>query len=242
MTVIRRGMVLAAGLGLRMRPLTDDRPKALVALQGKALLDHALARFRAAGIRQIIVNAHYRAGAMHAHLDGFSDVTVSDEAALLLDTGGGVRKALPNFGGDPFVVANCDSVWLDGSTSALGRMEAAWRDTAMDALLLLHPKESAVGYAGLGDFDLAQDGRPVRRGDRASASLVFTGVQILHPRLFEGTPDGPFSLNRIYDRAADTGRLYGIVHDGEWFHVGTPEDLARAEAIFARRGNGDVPP
>lgn len=233
MTRIASGMVLAAGLGLRMRPLTADRPKALVPLSGKTLLDRALQRFREAGIAHLVVNTHYLGAMVRDHLASADDVEISDEHDRLLDTGGGVRKALPMLGDQPFAVANCDSVWLDGAVPALRRMAETWRTEEMDALLLLHPTERANGYAGAGDFRLDSKGRAVRRGGDIAAPFVFTGVQILHPGLFAEAPDGPFSLNLIYDRAAARGRLFGLVHDGEWFHVGTPEDLATTEATFA---------
>ena len=233
MNRIERGMILAAGLGLRMRPLTDDRPKALVALHGQTLLDRALDKLRAAGLSRIVVNAHYRAEMIRAHLAGAPDIEVSDERDGLLDTGGGVRKALPSFGASPFFVANCDSVWLDGAIPALRRLERNWRCDAMDALLMLHPVERAKGYAGPGDFALDPEGRVVRRPRGGTAPFVFTGVQILHPRLFAACPGGAFSLNLLYDEAAARGCLFGLVHDGAWFHVGTPADLAATEALLS---------
>lgn len=244
MSRIERGMVLAAGLGLRMRPLTDDRPKALVVLQGQTLLDRALGKLRAAGLTRIVVNAHYRSEMILAHLAGAPDIEVSDERDGLLDTGGGVRKALPSFGASPFFVANCDSVWLDGAVPALRRLERHWRRDSMDALLMLHPIERATGYVGRGDFGLDPEGRVIRRPQGGSAPFVFTGVQVLHPRLFAECPGGAFSLNLLYDKAAARGRLFGLVHDGAWFHVGTPEDIATTEALHsedpgvARHGPG----
>lgn len=232
---ITSGMVLAAGLGLRMRPLTEGCPKALVVLHGETLLDHALARFREAGVTRIVVNAHYLGDMVRKHLATLPDVVISDETDRLLDTGGGVRNALAMLGNAPFIVANCDSVWLDGAEPALRRLSQAWDDAAMDALLLLHPIECANGYSGAGDFRLDPHGRVARRGTDATAPFIFTGVQILRPDLFAGTPEKPFSLNIVYDKAASGGRLFGLVHDGDWFHVGTPADLAATERAFDRR-------
>ncbi len=232
MTAIRSAMVLSAGLGLRMRPLTDSRPKPLVALQGRALLDHALDRLRAAGVARLVVNTHYKAEMIERHLAGQPDVRLSYEPDRL-ETGGGVSRALPLLGADPFYVVNSDAVWRDGAQPALGRLGAAWDSTTMDALLLLQPTGRAVGYAGAGDYDCAADGRILRRQEGVPADYVFAGVQVLHPRLFADAPEGAFSLNVLFDRAQAEGRLHGLPHDGEWYHVGTPEDLIRAEQAMA---------
>ena len=232
MTAIRSAMVLSAGLGVRMRPLTETRPKPLVELQGRALLDHALDRLRAAGVARLVVNTHYKAEMIERHLAGQPDVRVSFEPDRL-ETGGGVSRALPLLGEDPFFVVNSDAVWRDGPEPALDRLAAAWDGAAMDALLLLQPTGRAVGYAGAGDYDCSADGRILRRGKDATADYVFAGVQVLHPRLFAGAPDGAFSLNVLFDRAQAEGRLHGLPHDGEWYHVGTPEDLIRAEDAMA---------
>lgn len=232
MTVISRGMVLAAGLGLRMRPLTTARPKPLIALRGQTLLDRALERLAAAGVAEAVVNSHFKAEMIAAHLAGRPGVTVSHEPALL-DTGGGVRKALRHLGDGPFIVVNSDTVWIDGPTPALARLAAAWNDATMDALLLVHPAVTAHGYHGAGDYFVEPDGPARRRREFEVAPFVFTGVQILHPRLFRTSPDGAFSLNLLYDRAEAEGRLHALVHDGDWYHVGTPPDLAAAEAELA---------
>lgn len=227
-----RAMVLAAGLGLRLRPITDRMPKPLVAVGGRAMLDRALDRLAACGVAEAVVNSHYLAHRIEAHLAGRGApprTRVSHEAALL-DTGGGVARALPLLGRGPFYVVNADIVWLDGRRPALARLAEAWRDDAMDALLLVHPTVLAFGYRGLGDFHLDQLGRARRRRAREVSPFAFTGVQLLHPRLLAGAPDGAFSLNAVYDRAAAGGRLFGLVHDGAWFHVGAPEALAEAEA------------
>lgn len=228
---IDRAMVLAAGLGLRMRPLTDVRPKPLVELAGQTLLDRALDRLGEAAVSRIVVNSHYRAEMIAAHLEGRTDIILSPEAELL-ETGGGVKAALAHLGDGPFFVVNSDAVWRDGPTPALERLAASWSDGAMDALLLMVPSPAIIGGTvnDRGDYHLEPDGRARRRVEGEIAPFLFGGIQILHPRLFDNAPDGPFSLNLLYDRAEAIGRLYGIRHDGEWYHVGTPEDLAAAEA------------
>jgi MurNAc alpha-1-phosphate uridylyltransferase len=236
--MIDRAMVLAAGLGVRMRPLTDTRPKALVELHGVTLLDRALAKCRAAGVSLIVVNSHYKAEMIHSHVAAMGDIVRSPEDDLL-ETGGGVCKALSHLGSQPFYVVNCDSVWNDKSPPALERLSVAWRDDEMDGLLLLQPTEVAVGYDGVGDFSIGAAGRMRRRAEGDSASLVFMGVQLLHPRLFEGCIVARYSLNRLYDQALAAGRLFGLVHDGDWFHVGTPEDLAVTERLMSAGGSGE---
>lgn len=229
-------MVLAAGLGLRMRPITERIPKPLIAVGGRTLLDRALDHLVRAGVGEAVVNSYYLADQIRGHLAERARprITLSHEDALL-ETGGGVAKALSLLGPAPFFVANADVLWLDGPTSALSRLVASWNDATMDALLLVHPTVRAFGYSGRGDFFLDQLGVARRRRDLEVAPYVFTGVQILHPRLFDAAPSGPFSLNRLYDRAESVGRLWAIVHDGAWFHVGTPAALAEAEAELAGR-------
>lgn len=226
------GMVLAAGLGLRMRPLTDTTPKPLIPVAGRCMLDRALDQLTAAGVRKRVVNTHYLADKVSEHVrnretDEGTEIAVSHETGLL-DTGGGVVKALPLLGTAPFFVVNGDILWRDGTEPALRRLAVAWNDAAMDALLLVHPRDKAIGYDGAGDFELSADGVLARRSG-ASAPLVFTGVQILSPRLFADAPSGAFSLNKLYDRAAANGRLHGLVHTGHWFHIGTPDGLRLAE-------------
>lgn len=235
MTRINRAMVLAAGLGKRMRPLTDDRPKPLVELAGRSLLDRALDNLAAGGITEFVVNSHYKGEMIAAHLDGREDIILSPEE-LLLETGGGVKAALPHLGDSAFLVVNSDAVWCDGSESTVARLAAQWDNTIMDALLLLVPMGTVAGNMGQhpGDYHLEADGRARRRLRGKKAPYLFGGIQILHPRLFEGAPDGPFSLNILYDRAQEAGRLYGLRHDGEWYHVGTPQELAAAETAFGR--------
>lgn len=235
MSRINRAMVLAAGLGKRMRPLTDDRPKPLVELAGRSLLDRALDNLAAGGITEFVVNSHYKGEMIAAHLDGREDIILSPEE-LLLETGGGVKAALPHLGDSAFLVVNSDAVWCDGSESTVARLAAQWNNTIMDALLLLVPMGTVAGNMGQhpGDYHLEADGRARRRLRGKKAPYLFGGIQILHPRLFEGAPDGPFSLNILYDRAQEAGRLYGLRHDGEWYHVGTPQELAAAETAFGR--------
>jgi MurNAc alpha-1-phosphate uridylyltransferase len=225
-------MVLAAGLGLRMRPLTEMHPKPLIPVAGRTMLDRVLDHLDEAQVTHRVVNTYWLAGMVHAHLAGRPDITFSDEQTLL-ETGGGVAKALPLLGEQPFYVCNADIIWQDGQTPALARLAHHWRSATMDALLLLQPTETAFGYEGPGDFFRAADGRLQRRGDSATAPYLFTGVQILTPTLFAGCPAGPFSLNALYDRAAAAGRLYGLVHDGGWYHIGTPGALREAEPLLA---------
>ena len=240
---IERAMVLAAGLGKRMRPLTDDRPKPLVELAGRTLLDRALDRLVAVGVTRIVVNSHYRAEMIAAHLDGRNDIVLSPEE-VLLETGGGVKAALAHLGGDPFFVVNSDAVWRDGPTPTLERLATHWRDASMDALLLLVPTRAIRGatIGALGDYHLEPDGRARRRVKGEIAPFLFGGIQILHPRLFDAAPEGPFSLNLLYDRAEATGRLHGMRHDGDWYHVGTPGELAMTEAELGGGRAGERPP
>lgn len=232
---LSRGMVLAAGFGVRMRPITDSIPKPLVAVGGRTLLDRSLDHFERAGLSPVVVNSHYLGDQIRDHLAERSapEIILSPEDDIL-ETGGGVLQALGHLGDAPFVVANSDALWGDGPTSALGRMAAVWDDAVMDALLLLHPTVGAVGYAGRGDFHMEPDGSLRRRQEGEVAPFLFTGIQILHPRCFDGETPGKFSLNRIYDKALEAGRLFGLRHDGDWYHVGTPEGLAEVEEIFQR--------
>jgi len=229
-STIAAGMVLAAGEGRRMRPVSDTVPKPLIEIAGRTLLDHALDKLEAAGIGRLVVNAHHLAARIEAHCAGRAGtpVTVSREPEKL-ETGGGVALALPLLGDGPFFVLNGDNLILDGPRPALDRLEAAFDPARMDALLLLHPIARAHGYVGQGDFAMDQSGRLSRRCGSEIAPFVFTGVQILSPSLFADPPDPPWSLNHVYDRAAATGRLYGLAHDGAWYHVSRPEDIAATE-------------
>ncbi len=239
-TPIRRAMVLAAGLGQRMRPITDTLPKPLVAIGGKAMLDHALDRLAEAGVEDAVVNVHHLAGLIEAHLAGRTQprVTISDERAQLLETGGGVRKALPLLGSEPFFHVNSDSLWSETGPSNIAAMAAAWNPQKMDLLLLLASRETSIGFDGAGDFFRDGAGRLARRGQSQSAPYIYAGVAILKPELFADTPEGPFSLNLLFDRAIATGRLHGVVLEGQWLHVGTPEAIAPAEAAFAKGFHG----
>jgi N-acetyl-alpha-D-muramate 1-phosphate uridylyltransferase len=229
----KSAMVLAAGLGLRLRPITDTVPKPLVPLGGRTLLDHALDRLEAAGVERAVVNAHYRSEMLTRHLAGRRTpaITLSVEDELL-ETGGGVLKALPLLD-DPFYVVNSDVFWLDGKTSALLRLAREFDAARLDALLLMQRTVTALGYEGPGDFIVDPLGAVRRRREREVAPHLFAGVQLLAKRLFAGQPPGKFSLNRLYDRAIAAGRLAAIVHDGEWYHIGTPAGLALAEARLA---------
>jgi MurNAc alpha-1-phosphate uridylyltransferase len=230
-------MVLAAGLGKRMRPLTATRPKPLVEVAGKTLLDHCLDRLRAAGVRKAVVNVHYLADALEAHLkrqvQGL-EIAVSDERGQLLETGGGLIKALPLIDADPFLVVNSDNLWVDGPVDSLRLLAANWDSARMDALLLLVPLARAHCHKGQGDFHMAASGTLRRRKPGSVAPFVYTGIQMVSKRLLEGEhPDGPFSTNLLWDRAMKQGRLFGLAHQGLWFDVGAPENIRKAEEILA---------
>jgi N-acetyl-alpha-D-muramate 1-phosphate uridylyltransferase len=233
----RVAMVLAAGLGKRMRPLTDNMPKPLLRVAGRTLLDRVLDRLADAKLERVVVNLHYFRETMAAHLAGrrTPPIELSPETDLL-ETGGGVRHALPRLGSGPFIVANADVLWLDGKVPAVARLIDAWNPDTMDALLLLHPAVTAIGYDGAGDYFIDPVGKLRRRRGNEVAPFIFAGVQILHPRLFKDAPEGAFSLNVLYDRAEKAGRLWGVRHDGLWFHVGTPQGLAETEAELGAPG------
>lgn len=230
-------MVMAAGLGTRMRPLTVTRPKPLIQVAGATLIDHVLDHLRAAGIKRAVVNVHYLADVMEAHLHRAAkglDIAVSDERGRLMETGGGLVQALPLIGDQPFVCVNSDNYWLDGPVDAIKLLASRWDDDAMDALLLMVPLARAHNHRGQGDFHLAADGRiSKRRQPGRVAPFVWTGIQILHPRLIVDAPPGPFSTNLFWNRAIDAGRAYGQVHQGLWFDVGTPAAIGKTEALLA---------
>lgn len=232
-----RAIVLAAGLGKRMRPLTDHEPKPMIQVGGKRLIDHVLDWIAAAGITETVVNTHYLAPILETHLAKRTHphITLSHEE-LLLETGGGIYKALPMLGGAPFFSANSDTICLNGNEHALKRLYEAWDDVQMDALLLLHPVKEAVGYNGAGDFHLRADGTLVRKREGETAPYVFTGIQLLHPRLFKGASAGPFSMNVLYNRDMQSDgtllRIKAIVHDGKWLHVGDPAAIGLAAAYL----------
>ncbi len=227
-------MVMAAGLGTRMRPLTDDRPKALVEVAGRTLLDHTLDRLAEDGVSRAVVNIHHFADQVEAQLAGRlrPTIVISDERGLLLETGGGLVKARPLLGDAPIVVANIDSLWREdpGAPRALATLRAAWDPARMDMLLLLARMDRLLGFHGRGDFHLLPDGRLRRRGDDPSADYAFMGVQIIDPALLDGRAVEPFSTNRIWDEALARGRLCGVALEGEWMHVGDPEARDAAEA------------
>jgi MurNAc alpha-1-phosphate uridylyltransferase len=230
-------MVLAAGLGTRMRPISGALPKPLVEVRGRALIDHVLDRLLAAGVEEAVVNLHYKAEAIEAHLKERKRprIIFSDERAALLDTGGGVAKALAHFKGAPFFYANSDTIWREATRHTLADMCAAFDPERMDALMLLAPTVNSTGYDGLGDFTMDAEGRLERREESRVAPFVWAGVQIVHPRLFEDAPTGAFSTNVLWNRAAKAGRLYGIRLEGLWMHVGSPDGLKAAEAALATR-------
>lgn len=235
MTKPERAMIMAAGLGTRMRPLTDDKPKPLVKVAGKTLIDHALDRLVAAGVRLAVVNVHYKSEMVMEHLAGRHDIEIrySQESDALLGTGGGVVKALANFEGMPFFIMNSDTVWVEGIGHALDRMIARWDPETMDALLLMASMTTALGFEGAGDFNMDGDGRLSRVQERRLSPYAYPGVQIVHPRLFQGAPAGGFSTNRVWDRAIAKGRLFGVRLEGVWIHVGTPDAVAEAEDFLA---------
>jgi MurNAc alpha-1-phosphate uridylyltransferase len=229
-----RAMVLAAGRGERMRPLTERIPKPLVAVAGKALIDYALDHLANAGVAQAVVNVHHFADLLEKHLATRKapKIVISDERERLLETGGGIVKALDALGKAPFFLVNSDSLWIDGVTPNLARLATAYDAAHMDALLLLAPTTDSIGYAGRGDFSMTPDGRLKRRGEREVVPFVYAGAAILSPALFAGAPEGSFSLTRLFDRAGEAERLFGLRLEGLWMHVGTPEAIPLAEAAI----------
>ena len=229
-------MVMAAGLGKRMRPLTATKPKPLIEVAGKPLLDHVFDRLRAAGVRKVVVNVHYLADALQAHLARTADgleVTISDERELLLETGGGLVRAQSMIDSDPFLAINSDNLWVDGPADTLKLLASHWDGKKMDALLLLVPQARAMNHKGLGDFHMDRAGRLRRRGRSRVAPFVYTGVQIVSKALLRDAPEGPFSTNILWDRAIGEGRCYGAVHQGLWFDVGNPSAIRATEQILA---------
>ncbi len=234
--MIDTAMLMAAGLGKRMRPLTATRPKPLVKVAGKPLMDHALDRLEAGGISKVIVNVHYLADTVEAHLKarkGGLDFVISDERAKLLETGGGLIRAKPLLGDKPFICANSDNLWIDGAQETLGMMQRIWNPERMDALLLLVPLARATCHTGAGDFHMDANGRLSRRKTAYVAPFVFTGVQILSPSLLVDPPGDVFSTNVFWNRAIEAGRLYGVSHQGLWFDVGTPQAIPVVESMLA---------
>jgi MurNAc alpha-1-phosphate uridylyltransferase len=231
--MIRSAMILAAGRGERMRPLTDVTPKPLIEVAGRSMLDRALDRLLEHGVRNVVINVHHLGEQIARHVGAGRAHIVREER--LLETGGSVKNALSLLGDEPFFVLNGDGLWTDGPTPMLKRLETFWNAERMDALLLLHPIDKAIGReAGdRGDYFLDAGGKARHRGDSAAAPFLFASVSICDARLFRNAPDGPFSLLRLWNRAQAAGHLYGLVHDGRWFHVGTPQALAEAEKGLA---------
>ncbi|HWT30950.1 MAG TPA: nucleotidyltransferase family protein [Propylenella sp.] len=231
----KRAMVLAAGLGKRMLPVSATTPKPLVEVGGKALIDHCLDGLAEAGVELAVVNIHHLADSIVAHLAGrrAPRIVISDERGLLLETGGGVRKALPLLGDEPFLLRNSDSFWIEGARPNLRWLVSGWDSGRMDVLLLLASTVRSVGYAGRGDFFLGKDGELTRRAERTVAPFAYAGAAILHPRLFDGAPDGAFSLNLLFDRAIEAKKMFGVRMDGLWINVETPAAVALAEQAIA---------
>lgn len=229
-----RGMVLAAGLGTRMRPLTDKMPKPLIKVAGRTLLDHAIDRFVAAGVKMVVVNVHYKGEMVSDHLKSRRDIEIriQDEREKLLDTGGALKRALPNFADEPFFTYNGDSIWLEAMGSNLKRMAQRWDDAEMDCLMLMAATFNSIGYDERGDFTMDPNGRLTRRQPQRVAPFAWPGVQIIHPRLVQKYPQDVFSTNRLWDIAAGEGRLFGIRLDGKWMHIGTPAAKDEAEAYL----------
>jgi N-acetyl-alpha-D-muramate 1-phosphate uridylyltransferase len=230
-----RAMVLAAGLGMRMRPLTDALPKPLVPVAGKPLLDHVLDRLADVGVTTAVVNVHYMADAIEAHLKGRArpSIIISDERGELLDTGGGVVKALTLLGEAPFFHVNSDTIWIEGVMPNLGRLAAQFDPEQMDAVLLVAATATSIGYEGRGDFTMRPDGSLVRRAEREVVPFVYAGAAILSPRMFADAPAGKFSLNKLFDRALEADRLFGLRLEGTWMHVGTPAAIKAAETAIS---------
>jgi MurNAc alpha-1-phosphate uridylyltransferase len=228
-------MVLAAGIGKSMRPLTMATPKPLLEVGGQALIDRALDRLEQAGVETAVVNVHYLPQLLRVHLARRKRpaTVISDESGALLGTGGGILKALPLLGSEPFLVMSADSFWIEGARPNLEWLKSSWREADMDALLMLAATVRAVGYNGRGDFRMDPAGRLFRRAEREVAPFAFTGVAILHPRLFANPPAGPFALDVLFDRAIEAGRLYGMRMDGVWISIGAPQAIAEAELSIA---------
>ncbi len=230
--MIRTAMILAAGRGERMRPLTDATPKPLLPVAGRSMIERALDRLARHGVQKVVVNVHHLGSQIADRLRGRAHIVREDR---LLETGGSVKNALPLLGPGPYFILNGDGLWRDGEGSMLGRLQAAWDPARMDALLLLHPLATAIGREerDRGDYYLEADGRARHRGSADTAPYLFASISVCDVRLFRDSPDGAFSLLKLWSRAEAAGRLHGLVHDGDWFHVGTPEALAEAERVLA---------
>jgi len=229
-------MVMAAGLGTRMRPLTATKPKPMVELNGRPLIDYTLDRLVTHKISPIVVNVHYLADMLEQHLENspIADVIIADERAELLDTGGGALANLETLGPDRFFILNSDSLWIEGGTDNLAAMLKAWDNDTMDCLMLLAPTDTSLGYSGNGDFNIATDGQLLKPATGEKAAYVHTGCCLIHPRIFTGAPAGPFSLNLLWNKALANQRLFGLELKGQWLHIGTPEALTAAEEKLGR--------
>ena len=233
----KKAMILAAGLGKRMRPLTEKTPKPLIIVQGKALLDHGLDALERAGVEETVVNVHYMADQIINHIENSSrdmKITISDETNDLLDSGGGIKKALPMLEGGPFYLLNADSFWIEGFVPNLQRMSETWNSEKMDFLLLLSSMSNAIGFGSKGDFTMAGNGRLKRRREGQVAPFAYAGGAIVNPAVFNSSPEGAFSLNRLFDQSLEKERLFGLRLDGLWLHVGTPEAIREAEDAILR--------
>ncbi len=233
---IESAMVMGAGIGKRMRPLTATRPKPLVRVAGKALIDHSLDRIEAAGVGHVVVNVHYLADALEAHLKAQRrsfTIDISDERDQLLETGGGMVKALPLLKGDPILIVNSDNIWTDGPQDSIANLARHWDGDRMDALLLVIRQASAMGHGGRGDFHMDGEGRLSRRKPGRVAPFVYTGIQLVSRRFLDDAPEGPFSTMLLWERAIAAGRLYGLSHMGQWFDVGTPASIAPTETALS---------
>ncbi|MEY3634805.1 MAG: hypothetical protein RLZZ61_1215 [Pseudomonadota bacterium] len=238
---VHTAMIMAAGKGTRMMPLTANRPKPLIEVGGVALLDHVLDHLRDAGVGKIVANVHYLAEHIEQHLAASAadlDVRISDERALLRDTGGGLVHALPLISDDPFICVNADNWWTNAGDNAISQLMMHWDDSRMDVLMLLIPLETAYNSQGIGDFNMDADGRLSRRQGDAPASYVWTGIQMLSKRLIVDPPADVFSTNIFWDRAIAQGRCMGILHDGLWFDVGYPAAIAATETKLAEQYGG----
>lgn len=232
----KKAMVLAAGLGTRMRPITDTIPKPLVEVYGKTLLDHGLDALVGSGVEEVVINVHYRAKQIEEHVAKRTNlkITISDEREVLLDSGGGIANALPHLGSDPFYLINADSFWIEGYLPNLTRMAEIWNSDEMDIMLLLSGMEKAVGFSSRGDFSMDEAGRLLRRGEKKVAPFAYAGAAILKPSIFDGAPQGVFSLNKQFDEALEKERLFGLRLEGLWLHVGTPDAIREAEEAIAK--------
>ena len=232
----KKAMILAAGLGTRMRPITDKIPKPLVEVAGKTLLDYGLDALTRSGVEEAIINVHYHAEQIEQHVANRTDIkiTISDEREELLDSGGGIANALPLLGDDPFYLLNADSFWVEGCTQNLSRMSDGWDAQEMDIMLLLSCMKKAVGFGSKGDFSMDTDGRLLRRVEKKIAPFAYAGAAIINPSIFKGAPDGAFSLNKQFDTALEQERLFGVRLEGLWLHVGTPDAIYEAEDAIAK--------